>query len=53
MITLDYDVKRNIVNQYGTPVYVYDADKIKIQYDCLRECLPENFEVFYSMKANP
>lgn len=53
MILLNSEVIKNIANRYGTPVYAYDADKIKTQYDCLNKCLPENFEIFYSMKANP
>jgi diaminopimelate decarboxylase len=47
------DVLQNTVKTYQTPLYLYDADKIKFQYSCLKDSLPENFEIFYSMKANP
>jgi hypothetical protein len=36
-----------------TPLYVYDGAKIKDQYHALKKCFPENFEIFYSLKANP
>jgi diaminopimelate decarboxylase len=39
--------------QYGTPLYFYDGDKLKSQYQLLKSCLPANFEIFYSIKANP
>jgi diaminopimelate decarboxylase len=42
-----------IVEKYQTPIYVYDGDKISLQYEKLRSTLPEGFEIFYSMKANP
>ncbi len=42
-----------ITQKYGTPLYVYDGDKFVSQYKRLESCLPDEFEIFYSMKANP
>jgi diaminopimelate decarboxylase len=42
-----------VAEQYGTPLYLYDGDKIKSQYQLLKSCLPANFNIFYSVKANP
>lgn len=43
----------SVVQKYGTPCYLYDGNKIKEQYLKLKSILPDNFEVFYSMKTNP
>lgn len=42
-----------ILNEYKSPMYLYDAGIIQRQYARLKECLPEQFEIFYSIKANP
>ena len=39
-------------NMYGTPLYLYDLDKIDVQYIELVRHLPDNFTVHYAMKAN-
>src|SRR5947209_4693284 len=44
---------REIVRQYGTPTYAYDLQRIRTQTDRLREALPRQVELFYSLKANP
>ncbi|MDY7002852.1 MAG: hypothetical protein SWX82_02445 [Cyanobacteriota bacterium] len=38
--------------QYGTPLYLYNLDKIGRQYAKLREYLPPNFSILYTLKAN-
>jgi len=43
----------NVADIYGTPVYVYELEKIKYQANILKNVLPEKMEVFYSIKANP
>jgi diaminopimelate decarboxylase len=48
----DNDLHR-ITQKYGTPLYVYDGDKILSQFQKLKSIIPEGFEIFYSMKANP
>jgi diaminopimelate decarboxylase len=42
-----------ILNEYKSPMYLYDAGIIQRQYMKLKSSLPERFEIFYSMKANP
>jgi len=44
---------REIVRRYGTPTYAYDLQRIRTQVDRLRESLPRQVELFYSLKANP
>ncbi|MBD7913051.1 diaminopimelate decarboxylase [Clostridium cibarium] len=41
------------VEEYRTPLYIYDKAKIKEQYDYLKENIPRQFSIYYSMKANP
>ena len=38
---------------YGSPLYVYDAEMLAQQYRALREALPQDIEIYYSVKANP
>lgn len=42
-----------IAAEYGTPLYVYDGEIMERQYHALKQCLPETFEIFYSVKTNP
>jgi diaminopimelate decarboxylase len=42
-----------IAEEYGTPVYVYDGEQFEAQFRLLRASLPADFELFYSVKANP
>lgn len=42
-----------LVEQYGTPLYVYDGDAIAARYRQLRAGLPPEVEIYYSLKANP
>ncbi|QBI52622.1 type III PLP-dependent enzyme [Streptomonospora litoralis] len=44
---------RSLAAQYGTPLYVYDADSFGRQYRGLREALCPRVEMFFSLKANP
>ncbi|MDP5274598.1 diaminopimelate decarboxylase [Chengkuizengella axinellae] len=50
---MDQHVLEELCNQYGTPLYVYNQQKIETQYDKLKRSLPDEFEIFYSVKANP
>lgn len=50
MNNVDY---RSLAEQYGTPLYVYQGEAIESRYRLLKSCLPETFEVFYSVKCNP
>lgn len=43
----------NLVNKYGSPLYVYDADKVKSQYTHIFDTIPyKKLKVHYAMKAN-
>jgi diaminopimelate decarboxylase len=43
----------DLVEKYGHPLYIYDAEIIRSKYRTLRSAFPEPVEVFYSVKANP
>ncbi len=42
-----------ITEQYGTPLYLYDAEKYKESYEEIKTAFSEEVDVFYSIKANP
>jgi diaminopimelate decarboxylase len=44
---------RQLVDAYGTPMFVYDRSVLDLKYEALRATLPKRFCVFYSIKANP
>lgn len=44
---------RQISQEYGTPLFLYDGDQICKQCKILKECLYEGANLFYAMKANP
>jgi diaminopimelate decarboxylase len=43
----------DLADRYGTPCYVYDGDRMRRQYETLRELLHPAVRIFYSLKANP
>ena len=43
---------REIVRRYGTPVYAFDVRRLRSQVQKLRDHLPSEVEVLYSLKAN-
>jgi diaminopimelate decarboxylase len=43
----------SLVEKYGEPMYIYDAEVIERQYRRIRAAMPEQVEIFYSVKANP
>jgi diaminopimelate decarboxylase len=45
--------RRELVERYGSPLYVYDLDRLRAAREGLRAVLPPEFTVFYSLKANP
>ncbi|MGW7256833.1 type III PLP-dependent enzyme [Streptomyces sp. NPDC054834] len=42
-----------LASRFGTPLYVYDLDRVRAARADLFRWLPEGFEVFYAFKANP
>lgn len=47
------DKIREAVEEFGTPLYLYDFGQMKKDYSALRQALPDQIELHYSMKANP
>ncbi|MER6570188.1 type III PLP-dependent enzyme [Streptomyces sp. NPDC001093] len=43
----------DLARRYGTPLYVYDLDRVRAARRDLFGWLPDGFEVFYAFKANP
>ena len=42
-----------ITARYGTPLFVYDALTLDSKWNLLRQALPCEFDISYSVKANP
>lgn len=42
-----------IAERHGTPLFIYDSGVLQRQWVALRDALPERFDIFYSIKANP
>ncbi|GAA4236108.1 diaminopimelate decarboxylase [Streptosporangium album] len=47
---IDYD---GLAARFGTPLYVYDLDRVAAARRDLFDTLPEGFALFYAVKANP
>lgn len=41
-----------IARRFGTPTYAFDVRRLQAQVDTLRETLPPEVEILYSLKAN-
>jgi diaminopimelate decarboxylase len=52
-MVLTHDEIESAARHHGTPLYLYEFEKIKHQYSQLRMSLGENFEIYYALKANP
>jgi diaminopimelate decarboxylase len=48
-------VSRNhdLAERFGTPLYVYDLDRVAASLADLRKAMPVGATIFYSLKANP
>jgi diaminopimelate decarboxylase len=44
---------QELLERYGSPLYVYDLDEAERQAKALFELLPNSAQVLYSVKANP
>ncbi len=40
------------VKRHESPCYIYDAENIRRNYRALKNALPDNFKILYSLKAN-
>ncbi|MFB7469417.1 type III PLP-dependent enzyme [Kitasatospora sp. NPDC056184] len=47
------DRYRELAARYGTPLYVYHLDLIAEGHRALAGSVPEGFELYYALKANP
>ncbi|MFJ4849669.1 type III PLP-dependent enzyme [Streptomyces sp. NPDC088733] len=45
--------REELAARYGTPLYVYDLDRVADACHDLTAALPERFSLFYALKANP
>ncbi len=43
----------SIAQEFGTPLFVYDEEGLRRQWELLRSTFPERFAIHYSVKANP
>lgn len=50
---MDREIISSIMNEVGTPFYIYEFEKIKQQYTKLSTALPRSSKIYYSVKANP
>ena len=48
-----HNFRRELLERYGSPLYVYDLDEAERQAKALFELLPKSARVLYSVKANP
>lgn len=49
----DTDLNADLADRYGTPLYVYDLDRVAAARRDLFAALPDGVEVYYAFKANP
>ncbi|MBI4173378.1 MAG: hypothetical protein HY519_01535 [Candidatus Aenigmarchaeota archaeon] len=42
-----------IAKEFGTPCYVYFADRLDLQASKLKAAVPAGWKIYYAMKANP
>ncbi len=42
-----------LAERHGTPLFIYDRQTLGHQWQSLRDALPAEFEIYYSVKANP
>ena len=44
---------QNCIKKHGSPLYIYDLDRIDLSYKNLKDSIPQNSKILYSIKANP
>jgi diaminopimelate decarboxylase len=42
-----------LIETYGSPLFVYDANVVQKTITSVKDILPSNFDLYYSIKANP
>ena len=48
-----HNFRRELLERYGSPLYVYDLDEAELRAKALFGLLPKSAHVLYSVKANP
>ncbi|MBX7150821.1 diaminopimelate decarboxylase [bacterium] len=48
--SMDY---AELIRQFSSPLYVYDAGILKTKYRKLRSAMPAHIDIFYAVKSNP
>jgi len=48
-----HNFAQDLLERYGSPLYLYDLDEAEHQAEALFELLPKGAQVLYSVKANP
>lgn len=43
----------SLVEKYGSPLYIYDISSVRISHGILKNALPADTVLYYSLKANP
>ncbi|EGQ3776044.1 decarboxylase [Staphylococcus pseudintermedius] len=46
------NIYRKCANQFSTPLYIYNIETINSNYKYLKDSLPEDSDIYYSLKAN-
>src|SRR5690606_13324208 len=49
-MSISYD---DLTSRFGSPLYVYDLDKVAAAHDDLKAALPDGVTRYFSLKANP
>ncbi|MGH7930090.1 MAG: hypothetical protein ACREQV_20120, partial [Candidatus Binatia bacterium] len=42
-----------IAREFGTPLFLYDVSALERKWNLLRSTFPPEFDISYSVKANP
>ncbi|MER7364655.1 AMP-binding protein [Nonomuraea wenchangensis] len=45
--------REELVRRFGSPLYVYDLDRVTAAYRDLADFMPEGTAIYYALKANP
>ncbi|RJL19512.1 type III PLP-dependent enzyme [Bailinhaonella thermotolerans] len=45
--------REELVRRFGSPLYVYDLDRVTAAYRDLADWMPEGTTIYYALKANP
>lgn len=53
VLTVDGVSIAQIAEEFGTPCFVYSEQALRKQWQTIRGCYPDCFQIMYSMKANP